>query len=212
MKKLNLIALASLLSSFSAHSQLPYSTADWPDTISLTNLSMDYTYTTPNTKVNLSGVFTFTTNITTSQGIQKRYSSPEGGTLVLAMAHTNSSTYAAGRQLSVSIWSGQTLPTPFGSSNPVSITMDSTNRDFRNLAFRSITIGPSSWQPKPFTNVPTTLAASNVVNGFTANGGFTGGLAAVNGMQESGSGGVFGQQAQELNVGLTFQNGEWTPQ
>ena len=128
IKKLTLITLASLITSYSAYSQLPYSTTNWPNTIVLTNLGMDYTYTTPNTRVNLSGVYTFTTNITTSSSIQKRYSTPTGGTLILSIANTNSSQYNAGRHLSVSIWSDQTLPTPYGPSNTVSITLDSTNR------------------------------------------------------------------------------------
>ncbi len=63
--------------------------------------------------------------------------------------------------------------------------------------------------PYNFTSSPpATFSTANFVNGWDASGGFPVGGAASSGSGASSS--VFVQQAQELNVGLAFQDGQWT--
>jgi hypothetical protein len=64
------------------------------------------------------------------------------------------------------------------------------------------------------TGAPATLGTNYFANGFTPEGYLVGGAPSSGGGggdDGGGSGGAFVNQAKELNVGLQFNNGEWTP-
>ena len=61
------------------------------------------------------------------------------------------------------------------------------------------------WESLYNTAPPTSFSPSVFVNGLSPDG-----LSLVGGAA-TGGGSVYAEQAAQLNVGLTFQNGEWTP-
>lgn len=66
--------------------------------------------------------------------------------------------------------------------------------------------------PTAFNSPPVPPGLSNYVNGLSADGtSLVGGAAAGGGSGGGGGGSVIAEQAAQLNIGLTFQDGQWTP-
>jgi hypothetical protein len=121
-------------------------------------------------------------------------------------------TNSAGQNMNVVMQNGTTLLVGFNSGQYNEYGVPTWGAGYRSEGstwWAGLTNRLPDYGSPSMTMVLATLSATNFANGLTGQGYAVGGPAPEGwGQQPSGS--TFVQQAQELNIGLTFENGQWT--
>jgi hypothetical protein len=158
----------------------------YPSTLYLSNLSFN---TVANGAVDLTQA-PWVKNPTPWGWMYYSQPDPNGGTREIRVTEPN-----AMGEFSVNIH------IPRVANSPITISYSGASWD--NLT------NPSYWAPNFVSPPAATINGSNFVNGLNPEGMLVGGVYAPPSPEASSS--VFVTQAQELNVGLVFTNGQWTP-
>jgi hypothetical protein len=123
-------------------------------------------------------------------------------------------TNSAGQKMNVIMQNGTTLVVGFESgqyNEYYSPTWGAGYRSEGSTWWAGLTNKLPDYGSPSMTLTLPNLSATNFANGLTAQGYAVGGVAPEGWGQQVANTSVFLTQAQELNVGLTFQNGQWTP-